>query len=94
MGVTGKIMMNCESATALVEKERDKQLDFLERIGLWIHLGYCGLCKLFFKQSRILDDSAKAYSEKVTHEQKAYKLDPDRKARLNKAFDVELKNQN
>jgi hypothetical protein len=48
---------------------------------------------LFFEQSKILDESAKAYATKVTNEQKAYKLNPERKAELNKAFDTELKNQ-
>jgi hypothetical protein len=93
MGLKKKILMNCESASALVEKKRDKKLDFSEKIGLWIHLGYCSICALFFEQSKILDESAKAYATKVTNEQKAYKLNPERKAELNKAFDTELKNQ-
>ena len=85
--------MNCESATALVEKKRDKKLELSERLGLWIHLGYCSICALFFEQSKILDDCTKVYGDKVTNEQKAYKLDPERKATLIKAFDTELKNQ-
>lgn len=85
--------MTCETATGLVEKKRDKKLDVSERLGLWVHLAYCSFCALFFEQSKILDDSTKVYSEKVTNEQKAYKLNPERKAELNKAFDTELKNQ-
>jgi len=86
--------MNCESAAALVEKERDRKLGLAERIGLWIHMGYCRLCRLFYKQSNILDDSAKAYADKVSKEEKSYKLKPESKAKINHAFDVELKNQN
>jgi|GEM_PF-435856 len=94
MGLTKKIFMNCERATAVVEKKRDQKLEFSERIGLWIHLAYCGFCALFFEQSRILDDCTKAYGEKITNEQKAYKLDPQRKAQITEAFDKEIKSQN
>ena len=83
--------MSCEQATALVEKKRDKKLALSERMGLWAHLGYCSLCALFFKQSRILDDSAHAYATRVTNEQKGYKLDPARKAAIHEALDIELK---
>jgi hypothetical protein len=94
MGLRKKILMNCESATALVEKRRDKKLDLPEKLGLWIHLGYCSFCTLFFEQSKMLDECAKVYSEKVTNEQKAYKLDAGRKAELNEAFNAELKSEN
>ena len=91
MALKNKILLNCESATALVEKKRDKKLEWSERIGLWIHLAYCGFCALFFEQSRILDQSTKAYAEKITTEQKSYKLDPLHKAQLTEAFEKELR---
>jgi predicted AAA+ superfamily ATPase len=90
MGVKDNILMNCERATAVVEKKRDEKLEFSERFGLWIHLAYCSFCALFFQQSKIIDDSTKAYGEKITNEQKAYKLNPQRKATLTEAFDKEL----
>ena len=90
MALKEKILLNCEGATALVEKQYDKKLTFSERIGLWIHMAYCGFCKLFYKQSKILDDSAKAYADRVSSEQKTYKLSPDRKAELTKAFNAEM----
>ena len=91
MGLKHKILMNCQSATAVVEKKRDGKLAFTERLGLWIHLSYCSLCALFFQQSKILDDSAKSYAAKVTNEQKTYKLDEGFKTKLNRDFDSELK---
>ena len=90
MALKEKILMNCESATALVEKKRDKELGLAERIGLWIHLGYCSFCKLFYTQSKILDDSAKAYADKVSNAQKSYKLNPERKAEIARAFNAEI----
>jgi len=94
MALKDNILMNCEHATSLVEKKRDKKLVISERLGLWVHLAYCGFCALFFEQSRILDESTKKYSEKVTNEQKAYKLNPGQKEKLTKAFEAELKDQN
>ena len=91
MGLKDKILMNCEQATALVEKKQDKKLVLGERIGLWIHLAYCGFCAMFFEQSKILDDSAKVFSEKVTNGQKAYPMDPLRKSEITEAFKSELK---
>ena len=93
MALKDNIKMSCEHATALVEKKRDKKLVLSERFGLWIHLGYCSICALFFEQSKILDDSAKAYAIRVTNEQKNYPLDPKRKAEIAQAFDTELENQ-
>ena len=93
MALKDNILMNCEHATSLVEKKRDKKLVISERLGLWVHLAYCGFCALFFEQSKILDDSTKAYAEKVTNEQKTYPMDPHHKAELSKAFETELKNQ-
>ena len=94
MGLKKKILLNCESATALVEKKRDKKLDLSEKLGLWVHLGYCSICALFFEQSKVLDESAKSYAAKVINEQKVYKMDPDRKAELIRDFDQEIKKQN
>ncbi len=82
--------MSCHTATALIEKKRDKKLDLPERIGLWVHLAYCKICGLFFAQGKILDDSIKAYAEKVAQGEKTYKLNPERKGKLTEAFDKEL----
>ena len=83
--------MSCEHATALVEKKRDDKLLISERLGLWVHLAYCSICALFFEQSKIVDDSAKAYADKVYNEQKTYPLNPEQKAKLTAAFDAEMK---
>jgi predicted anti-sigma-YlaC factor YlaD len=82
--------MRCENATAMVEKKRDGKMRTLEKVGLWIHLGYCSLCKLFFKQSEIIDRSYTAYADRIQTEEKVYPFDPVRKDILNKAFREEL----
>ena len=93
MALKDNIKMSCKQATSLVEKKRDKKLVLSELFGLWVHLGYCSICALFFEQSKILDDSAKSYASKVTNEQKSYTLDPKRKAEIAQVFDTELENQ-
>jgi len=93
MALKEKILMSCEGATALIEKKRDQKLGLAERIGLWVHLGYCSFCALFFEQSRVLDESARSYSEKISSEQKSYQLNPGLKAELKKSFDLELNKQ-
>jgi hypothetical protein len=87
------LLMDCETATGLSDKLNDKKLSFGEKLGLRIHLLICDLCGLFFKQSKIIDDSAKVYAEKITLEKKSYPLDPQRKAQLSEAFKAEMKNQ-
>lgn len=86
--------MSCREASALVEKQRDRKLGYSERLGLWLHLGYCSVCAMFFEQSKLLDRSARSYAEKVNTEQKAFPLKPEQKAGLQASFDAELEKLN
>ncbi len=90
MGFKDYIVTNCEQATALVEKKRDKKLNIWERLSLWIHVGYCSVCTLFFKQSEVLDQAAKHYSDRVDNEHTKYSMNPERKARINAEFEAEV----
>ena len=91
MGLKNNILMNCQQASAVVEKKRDGKLSASERIGLWIHLGYCSICRLFFQQSEIIDKSYKYYADDIDLEQKIYPLSPERKEALEKALREEMK---
>jgi hypothetical protein len=55
MGKLKKIIYNCREATLLIEKRRYKLLSPKERIKLLIHLSGCSVCRLFRRQSRIID---------------------------------------
>jgi hypothetical protein len=55
MGKLKKIIYNCREATLLIEKSRYKPLSLKERIKLHIHLYGCAVCRLFRRQSRIID---------------------------------------
>jgi hypothetical protein len=93
MGLKDKIMMSCRSATALVEQKRDRKLDLSEQFGLWLHLSYCGFCALFAEQSKVIDQGARMYAQKVHNEQKAYKLNPLTKEKINKVIHEELREE-
>jgi len=60
MGVIKKIQYNCRHATYLIEKRQHTSLSIKERIQLAIHLSGCSVCRLFQRQSRIINRVAKA----------------------------------
>ncbi len=51
--------MTCKEATYLHELKKEGKLTFSQRVGLWVHLLYCNLCRRFVKQAAILDTQAK-----------------------------------
>jgi hypothetical protein len=84
MTLLESIKMNCHQATALVQKKAEGKITFSERVGLFVHLSFCSLCKLFFVQtemiskqvrelrkteSRNLSVNSKQRIEKVVNEQ-------------------------
>ncbi len=51
-----KIIYNCKQATFLIEKKSIKRLSFREAIELRIHLFGCSFCRLYKKQSRVINE--------------------------------------
>ena len=90
MGLKDTLFMNCAEATAVVEKKRDGKLSFAGRVGLWLHLWYCKLCKTFFVQSAILDKSYHNLAQRVTDGRQTYTLDPDTKEKMKTALYEEM----
>ena len=91
MGIKNKILISCKTATELVVQKSDRRLSTTERFGLWLHFAYCGFCALFADQTKLVDEGAKLYSQKIQSEQKAYKLNPLKKAEINKSIQDQLK---
>ncbi|MBB6108494.1 hypothetical protein [Mucilaginibacter lappiensis] len=50
-----KVIYNCKQATLLIEKRQIRKLSFRESIELRIHLAGCSMCKLYNKQSQIIN---------------------------------------
>lgn len=55
MGWYKKIANNCQKATFLIEKKKLTEITPLQQIELRIHLAGCSICRLYERQSRILD---------------------------------------
>ncbi len=55
MGVISKIQNDCRKATALIEKRSVGRLRFREWCELGIHLAGCSFCRLFQRQSRMIN---------------------------------------
>jgi hypothetical protein len=54
-----KLTISCKEATAFISKKEEGKLSFKQRIQLWMHLGICGLCKLFAKQNKIITKTSR-----------------------------------
>jgi hypothetical protein len=55
MSVIKKIIYNCRHATYLIEKRQFTALTLKERLHLVIHLSGCSVCRLFQRQSRLIN---------------------------------------
>ena len=42
--------MNCKHAAMLLSQRQDRPLNFRERVGLRVHLGYCAGCRAYREQ--------------------------------------------
>ncbi|MBW4889460.1 hypothetical protein KXQ82_07030 [Mucilaginibacter sp. HMF5004] len=88
MGMLKKIQYNCRQATFLLEKKAFKPLSFYETIELRIHLAGCSVCRLYGKQSAMINDMVQQLykdSEKGT-----YKLNDSFKKELQLRIEEEL----
>jgi len=75
-----KIIHNCKQATYLIEKKSIKRLSFRETIELRIHLFGCSFCRLYSKQSRVINDMVQELFRSSM--QSGYRLNDDFKKEL------------
>lgn len=80
------LKMNCKEATYLHEKNRENKLSFSEKAGLKLHLFFCTVCKLFFKQ---IDELEKCVHHTAQSSEKDI-LSPDTKLKMQRALDHEM----
>ncbi len=50
MNLFETFIISCKQATYLHTKKVEGKLSFAEKVGLKLHLLYCRICRLFFKQ--------------------------------------------
>lgn len=71
-----KMMITCDQATFLIDKEQYTPLSFKEKFDLRLHLITCKFCRLYKVESHLINDEIKkviTFNEleiKLTEEQK------------------------
>ena len=83
MGPLKKIIYNCKQATLLIEKKSLGRLSLREMIELRIHLYGCSFCRLYSKQSAVINDMV----------QELFKNSMKREIRLDDKFKKQLQSR-
>jgi len=83
-----KIIYNCKQATFLIEKKSIERLSFREALELRIHLLGCSFCRLFSKQSRVINDMVQELFRSSV--QSNIRLDDNFKKELHDRIEEEL----
>jgi hypothetical protein len=88
MGQLKKIMHNCKQATFLIEKKMIGRLTFSEKIELRIHLIGCSFCRLYDKQSHMINNMVRQLFHSSMNPD--IKLDENFKKELQERIEEEL----
>ena len=92
MGIIKKIQYNCREATYLIEKRQHVRLTIKERVHLVIHLSGCSVCRLFQRQSRMINRMVKGLFGDATREQR--RLDEEEKREMQDKINERLTPRN
>ena len=90
MSYLKKIVYNCKQATFLIEKKAITRLSFREVIELRIHLYGCSFCRIYKKQSRVINEMVQELFRSSIRSD--VKLDDDFKKELQDRIEAELGN--
>lgn len=90
MSLLSKILITCKEATLLAGKEQEKAITLKERIEMHLHLYYCKVCAIFYKQTNHLHKTIKELSKEENVEEVLVLAD-EKKAALQQVIDQELK---
>ncbi len=74
-----KMMITCEQASYLIDKEQYTELTHREKFNLKMHLLSCKFCRLYKHESHVINDKI---SDIITYNNNEVKLDEDQKQRL------------
>ena len=64
-------MLRCREISKLVSESMERQLPFLERMHVWIHLMMCRLCSGFSRQMRLLRRAARENPDRLGPDESA-----------------------
>lgn len=89
MGLLSAFKMSCKQATYLHEKKKEGKITFTETIGLKIHLLYCSLCRMFFKQ---IDELEKHSHHMAATNNPANRLNDTAREKMKQALQQQINN--
>ena len=81
-------MYNCKEATILLQKKQQRQISVAERCRLFFHLLLCKACRLFAKQSALIDKHLHDLPSSMI-EKPAHTLTASAKSRMQTLLDKE-----
>ncbi len=58
-------MRSCKEVSRLVSQSLDRKFPFWQRMGIWIHLSMCKLCRGFHKDLLNLQSAARQYADDI-----------------------------
>ena len=83
MSYLKRVIYNCKQATFLIEKRSAGKLTFRESFELRVHLLGCSFCRIYKKQSRVINEMV----------QELFRSSMQRNAKLDDGFKKELQDK-
>lgn len=82
-------MLSCKEITKLVSESLDRELTWRQRIGLWMHIGMCGLCWRFRKDLIHLHEETGRHAKRIEDEtaDSGEKLPIEARERMKRLFE-------
>src|ERR1041385_6257702 len=91
MTPSGIFRVTCKQATALAQRKSEKKISLTERLGLFVHLSYCSLCRLFFSQSELILHEASVLGQAGQGKKSAPPLTASGKMKIQLALTVKMR---